>query len=110
MGIAAREEQSVDTKTMNAVEGDRVPFYIVERHLPGITVRQLAALQRRVRDQSAELTAQGRPVRYSECLFVPSESRCLCVFDAADAALVREVNDDAQIPYSRILCALEFKQ
>ena len=87
-----------------------MPVYIVERHLPGITVRQLAALQRRVRERSAELTAQGRPVHYSDCLFVPSESRCLCVFDAADASLIREVNDEAQIPYRRILPALEFKQ
>jgi hypothetical protein len=85
-----------------------MPVYIVERHLPGITVRQLAALHRRVRERSAELTAQGRPVRYSECLFVPAESRCLCVFDAADASLIREVNDEARIPYSRILPALAF--
>jgi hypothetical protein len=94
----------------DAIEGDTMPVYIVERHLPGITVRQLAALHRRVREQSAEMTVQGRPVHYSECLFVPSESRCLCVFDAADASLVRVVNDEAQIPYSRVLPALEFKQ
>lgn len=87
-----------------------MPAYIVERHLPGITVRQLAALHRRVREQSAELTAQGRSVRYNQCLFVPSESRCLCIFDAADASLIREVNDEAQVPYSGILSALEFKQ
>ncbi|MBV9281235.1 MAG: DUF4242 domain-containing protein [Chloroflexi bacterium] len=87
-----------------------MPTYIVERHLQGITVRQLAALHRRVRERSAELTAQGRPVHYSQCLFVSSESRCLCVFDAADASLIREVNDEAQVPYSRILPALEFKQ
>jgi Protein of unknown function (DUF4242) len=85
-----------------------VPVYMVERHLPGITVKQLAALQVAATASSAAFTALGKPIRYIRCLFVPGESRCTCRFEAPTADLAREVNDEAQLPYTRILSAMDF--
>jgi hypothetical protein len=52
-------------------------------------------------------SAEGRPIRYVRSTFTPGESRCRCLFEAASADLVREVNEAAQVPYSRIILALE---
>jgi hypothetical protein len=84
-----------------------MPVYVVERDLPGVTLAQLAAIRRAGSDMSARFAAAGRPVRCLRGIFLPGESRCLCLFEAPDAALVQEVNDAAQIPYNRIIMALD---
>ena len=38
--------------------------YLVERDLPGVTMEQLAAAQKRAIQVGKDLTAQGREVRY----------------------------------------------
>jgi hypothetical protein len=38
---------------------------------------------------------------------VPGEARCMCLFEADSSDLVRDVNDDAKIPYTRIVEALD---
>ena len=77
--------------------------YMVERHLPGITMEQLAGAQQAAIATSQRLSAEGRPVRYIRSTFVPQEDRCMCLFEAPDPQLVQEVNDTAQIPYTRVV-------
>jgi hypothetical protein len=77
--------------------------YMVERHLPGITMEQLAGAQQAAIATSERVSGEGRPVRYIRSTFVPEEARCMCLFEAADPQLVREVNDAAQIPYTRVV-------
>ena len=84
-----------------------MPVYMVERDVLGVTLDQLAAIRRAGREMCARFEAAGRPVRCLRGLFLPGESRCLCLFEAPDAALVQEVNDAAQIPYNRIIMALD---
>jgi muconolactone delta-isomerase len=79
--------------------------YLVERELPGITMEQLAAAQKRAIQVGRELTAQGRQVRYIRSMFVPGEARCMCLFEATDAQDVREANERAEIPFTRIVPA-----
>jgi muconolactone delta-isomerase len=81
--------------------------YMVERDLKGITMDQLAAAQKRAIETSKELTSQGKNVRYIRSTFVPGEARCMCLFEAPNQQNVKDVNEKAQIPFSRIVEALD---
>jgi hypothetical protein len=82
-------------------------IYIAERTLPGITPEQLATMQHAAIEMSARFTAQGRSVRYLRSVFLPSEAHCLSLFEADNGALVRDVNEAAQLPFTRIVEALD---
>lgn len=70
-------------------------------------MESLVALRRAAEDACRVLAAAGKPVRYLRSTFTPGESRCRCLFEAANGELVQEVNDAAQLPYSRIVLAME---
>jgi hypothetical protein len=80
---------------------------MVDRDLPSITLEQLAAAQRAAIEKSHQFTAEGKPVRYIRSTFVPGESHCMCLFEAPTSDLVREVNEAAQIPFTRISEAVD---
>ena len=84
-----------------------MPVYLVERNLPGISMEELAAVQKRAIQVGKELTAEGRDVRYIRSTFVPGEHRCMCLFEAPNPDNVREANERAQIPFSRIVQAAD---
>jgi hypothetical protein len=77
--------------------------YMVDRSLPGITMEQLAAAQRAAIETGKRLTAAGKRVRYIRSTFVPSEAHCMCLFEASNPELVKQLNDEAKIPYTRIV-------
>jgi hypothetical protein len=79
--------------------------YLVERNLPGITMEQLAAAQKRAIQVGIDLTRQGTEVRYIRSTFVPGEDRCMCLFEAPNPENVREANERAEIPFTRIVAA-----
>jgi hypothetical protein len=76
---------------------------MVDRSLPGITKEQLAAAQQAAIAVGRKFTAEGKPVRYIRSTFVPSESRCMCLFESSSADLVRAVNQEAKLPFTRIV-------
>ncbi len=80
-----------------------MPVYMVDRNLPGITADQLAAAQKSAIATTQKFTAEGKNVRYIRSMFVPGESRCMCLFEAASSDLVKEVNEAAKIPFSRVV-------
>ncbi len=82
-----------------------MPVYMVERILPGISMEQLADMQKKAIQVGKELTAQGREVRYIRSMFVPGESKCMCLFETASYDLIREANELAHLPYTRIVQA-----
>ena len=84
-----------------------MPIYLVERDLPGMTRDQLAAAHRALIQTASRFTTQGTPVRYVRSVFVPEEARCLCVFEAPDAGVVRRVNEATQVPFVSVTEALE---
>ena len=84
-----------------------MPVYMVERDLPGIEMDQLAAAQKAAIETSNQFTASGKNVRYIRTTFVPGEAHCMCLFEGDNADLVREVNETAQIPFTRIVEALD---
>ncbi len=77
--------------------------YMVDRHLPGISKEQLAGAQKAAIETSQKFTQQGKKVRYIRSMFVPGEARCMCLFEAENPQLVKEVNDAAKIPYTRVI-------
>ena len=81
--------------------------YMVERDLPGITPEQLAAAQKAAIEKGQQMTADGKEVRYIRSIFVPGESRCMCMFEADNPDLVKELNEEAQIPFTEIKEALD---
>lgn len=81
--------------------------YMVERDLPGVTMDQLAAAQKAAIETGQQFTAEGKNVRYIRTTFVPNEAHCMCLFEAENADLVREVNETAKIPFTRIVEALD---
>ena len=82
-----------------------MPVYMVERDLPGITMEQLASAQKKAIQMGKELTAAGRQVRYIRSMYVPGEAKCMCLFEAPNPQNVREANERAEIPFTRIVPA-----
>ena len=81
--------------------------YMVERYLPGIKMEQLAAAQKAAISTGQEMTKEGKNVRYIRSAFVPGEARCMCLFEASDPAVVEELNRKANIPFTRVIEALD---
>lgn len=81
--------------------------YMVDRSLPGISMEQLAGAQKAAIETSNASTAAGTPVRYIRSAFLPEEAKCMCFFEAASADAVKKVNDDASLPYTRIVEAMD---
>ena len=81
--------------------------YMVERNLKGITMDQLGAAQKAAIETSAAFTESGKQVRYIRTTFVPGEERAMCLFEAASAELVEQCNKEAQIPFDRVVEALD---
>jgi len=80
---------------------------MVERDLPGIKMEQLAAAQKRAIEAGKELTAEGKEVRYIRSTFVPGQNKCMCLFEAPNPENVKEANERAQIPFTRIVEAMD---
>lgn len=84
-----------------------MPVYMVDRDLPGITMDQLGAAQKAAIKTSQEFTDQGKNVRYLRSMYVPEEAHCMCLFEADNPAVVKEVNEKAQIPFTRVVEAMD---
>ncbi len=84
-----------------------MPVFMVERNLKGLSMDQLGAAQKAAIETGKRMTEQGKAVRYIRSTFVPGEARCMCLFDAASADDVKKVNEAAQLPFTRIVEALD---
>ncbi len=82
-------------------------LYLVERKQPELSIEQLVTAQQAAIEMSRRFTAEGKPARYIRTTLVPGESRCLTLFEAANAKVVQAVNEAAQIPFDRIVAAVE---
>lgn len=80
-----------------------MPVYMADRNLPGITIEQLAAAQKAAIRTGLQMTSDGKPVRYIRSTFVPGDSRCMCLFESPNPENVKELNEKANIPFTRIV-------
>ena len=81
--------------------------YMVDRNLPGITMDQLAGAQKAAIETCQQFTNEGKAVRYIRSTYVPGDANCRCLFEAPNAELVEEVNKVANIPFDRIVEAMD---
>jgi hypothetical protein len=81
--------------------------YMVERNLPGITMEQLGGAQKAAIETSQDFTSMGKPVRYIRSTYVPGDNQVMCLFEASSPELVEEVNRAANIPFTRVVEAMD---
>ena len=81
--------------------------FMVERHLGGISMDDLGGAQKTAITKGQEMTAAGTPVRYLRSTFAPEDGRCMCLFEAEKTEDVRQLNDEAGLPYDRIVPAMD---
>jgi hypothetical protein len=84
-----------------------MPTYLAHRDLSGLTLQHLSALQQKALAMSAQFTAQGKAVRYLRSTCVLEEAHCMCLFEAPNPKVVQELNEAAQLPFTRIVEAME---
>jgi hypothetical protein len=81
--------------------------YMVERNLKGIALGDLAAAQKTAISTANAYAANGTPMRYIRSTFAPEDGRCMCLFEANSAGDVKRLNDEAKLPYARVVEALD---
>lgn len=81
--------------------------YMVERDLKGIAMDDLAGAQKAAIATAEQMRQQGSDVRYLRSTFAPEDGRCMCLFDASSEAEVKRLNEEAGLPYDRIVPAMD---
>ena len=81
--------------------------YMVERNLKGIVMGDLAAAQKEAISTAHAYAAKGTPMRYIRSTFAPEDGRCMCLFEARSAEDVKRLNEEAKLPYTRVVEALD---
>ncbi|MEQ9812209.1 MAG: DUF4242 domain-containing protein [Azospirillaceae bacterium] len=105
--LSAMTRQAFDGRPTIPKQEEAMSVYMVERELKGISMDNLAGAQRAAIAKAAEMTAGGTAISYIRTTFAPEDGRCMCLFEASTEAEVRRLNDEAGIPYSRVVPALD---
>ncbi len=88
-------------------EEDIMTIYMVDRDLPGIDLDGLSGAQKAAIETARRFREAGKEVRYIRSTFVPGEAHCMCLFEASTPEVVREVNEEAGLPFTRIVEAMD---
>jgi len=83
-----------------------VPTYLVERYWPGVTSELLLEALKRGRRVMGQMSAEGTHVRDICCILIPGEEVVFSVYEGPSVAAVRQLNERADIPVSRIVEAI----
>ena len=81
--------------------------FLVEHYWPGITPGLFKAACRRVRLSVDEIAGEGLRVRFVHSTLVAEEESAFCVFEAESVAAVEEAYARAEVPFERVLGALQ---
>ena len=80
----------------------------MERNLPAHTQSQLADIHWVLLQTIERIKSPTGQIRYVRSTFLPAQSRWICIFESTSREPVRQVNQTAQIPFTRIEPALDF--
>lgn len=81
--------------------------YMVERDLKGISMEALGSAQKAAISKATEMSAAGTEIKYIRSTFAPEDGRCMCLFEANSDTDVKRLNEDAGLPYHKIVPALD---
>jgi len=84
-----------------------MPLFAVERDLSQVPPERFRADLAGLVTACNRLQSAGKKVRYISSAVFPAEARGLCLFGAEEPQWVREVNDEARLPFSRIFAVLD---
>jgi uncharacterized protein DUF4242 len=83
-----------------------VPTYLVERYWPGVTSELLLEALNRGRRVMVQMSAEGTDVRDISSILIPGEEVVFSMYEGPSAVAVRQLNERAGIPVSRIVEAI----
>jgi 8-oxo-dGTP pyrophosphatase MutT (NUDIX family) len=83
-----------------------VPTYLVEHYWPGVTSELLLEALNGSRRVMEQMSGEGTPVRGISCTLILGGEVVFSVYAGPSAAAVRELNERAGIPVSRIVEAV----
>lgn len=81
--------------------------FMVERDLKGISMDDLAGAQKAAIATAEKMSSNGDKISYIRSTFAPDDGRCMCLFDGESAEQVQRLNDEAGLPYDRVVAALD---
>ena len=84
-----------------------MPYFVVQRKLTGVTPEELTGAGLRAKTCCAEMTDEGTPVRWIRSYFLSKSEETHCYFEGADADVIKEANERAQIPFASITEVVE---
>jgi len=87
-----------------------VPTYLVERYWPGVTTEWIREALERGRRVMDEMSGQGHSIRDISCTLLPGEEVVFSVYDGPSLLAIRQLNERAGIPFSRIVEAIVVTQ
>ena len=73
----------------------------------GVSMENLGGAQKAAISMAQKMSAAGTNIKYIRSTFASEDGRCMCLFDAASDTDVKRLNDDAGLPYSRVVPALD---
>jgi hypothetical protein len=76
---------------------------MVEHDLRDLTSQQESSAHQSLGEAVRRVARRGSRIRYVQRILIPEESRCLCLFEAVGADVVRNANDIAQFPLARVI-------
>jgi hypothetical protein len=80
-----------------------VPTFLVERYWPGVTFERLREALKRSRRVMEAMRAEGTYLGEISCTFIPGEEVVFSVYESPTASAVRQLNQRASIPVSRLV-------
>ena len=93
-------------------KGFRACFAALELHslklfLAPAVLDHFPALAIRAKTCCAEMTEEGTPVRWIRSYFLPKTEETHCYFEGANADVIKEANERAQIPFTSVTEVVE---
>jgi hypothetical protein len=83
--------------------------FLVERYWPGIDEPMARTVLSNLERAARALTREGTPVDHVVSILMPGDQVVFSLFEAADEAVVRSVNERAAIPMDRIAAAIALR-
>ena len=84
-----------------------MPTYLVERYWPGVTSELLLEALNRGRRQIEQMSGEGMCLSHITSILIPGEEVVFSLYDGPSPTAIRQLNERAGIPISRIVEAIE---